>query len=119
MNMRPLTIDDLTSWWDRRELPRTVRGFAAERDGELMGVAGVMYMPGRLLAFAEMVEEGQRYPLSIMRMARLMRGLLREISSPVFAQADAQYPNSGNFLEHLGFRHVQGDMYVFKNEGRS
>jgi len=118
MIIRPLTIDDLKAWWPHTDVDRTVRGFTAEHDGEIVGVAGVMYLPSRLLAFAEMVDGAQRFPLSIMRMARLMRRLMGELGAPVFAQADPQYRNSAALLERVGFRHVQGDMYVFKNEGR-
>jgi hypothetical protein len=117
MNIRPLTADDLKSWWPDVSLPRTVRGFVAEHEGRIMGLAGVMYLPSRILGFAEMVQEGQQYPLTIMRMAHRMRTLLRSIHSPVFAEADERYPNSPAFLEHIGFEHVQGALYVFQQEG--
>lgn len=117
MKIRPLTTDDLKAWWPGVELARSVRGFAAEDGGQVKGITGVMYLPTALVAFAEMGEDGQRYPLTIMRMARLMREMLRTLSAPVFAAADADYPNSEAFLERVGFERVAGRQFVFKKEG--
>lgn len=118
MNIRPLTVDDLRQWWEGVEIVRSVRGFVAEQDGRTMGVAGLMYMPTVLVAFAEMVEEGQQYPLSIMRMARKMRALMAGIAAPIVAEADLQFPNSQAFLERVGFEHQHGRLYVYrKKEG--
>ena len=77
MKIRPLTRDDLAAWWPDVPVPRTVRGFAADLDGQVKGISGLMYLPTAIIAFAEMGEDGQRYPLAIMRMARMMRSSLK------------------------------------------
>jgi hypothetical protein len=118
MNIRPMTADDLKAWWKGADLPRTVRGFVAEHDGRIMGVSGLMYLPHRIIAFAEMVDEGQQYPLTIMRMARKMKALMDEVSVPIFAEPDGQFPNSRRFLEHVGFKPVQWPLCVYMKEGR-
>jgi hypothetical protein len=116
MNIRPLTPDDLRQWGGDTPAIRTIRGYAAEDGGEVKGVAGLMYLPSAIVAFAEMDEDGQRRPLTIMRVARLMRQLMRGIKAPIFAVADPDYPNSMAFLEHVGFEQVHGRQYCFRNK---
>jgi hypothetical protein len=115
MIIRPLTIEDLRQWWGDVELQRTVRGFAVLDGDEVKGVAGLMYLHSSIVAFAEMGEDGQKHPLTIMRVARAMKALMRGIVAPIFAVADEQYPNSAGFLKHCGFEQVVGRQYVFKN----
>jgi N-acetylglutamate synthase-like GNAT family acetyltransferase len=117
MNIRPMSPEDLRQWWGDVEITRTVRGFTAEKDGQVLGVAGLMYMPSAIIAFAEMGEDCQKYPMTIMRIARLMRELMRGRIAPVFAVADTNWPNSEAFLEHVGFERVAGRQFVFKKEG--
>lgn len=114
MNIRPATIEDVRSLWGI-ELPMSLRAYAAEHDGELLGVAGIAYFPGRLVAFADMQDSAQRYPLTIMRVARKVQALLREAIAPVYCEADCGYPNSRAFLEHVGFKNVSGRVYVWQN----
>jgi hypothetical protein len=117
MIIRPLIHDDLRTWWPDTDVPRTVRGFAAELEGRVMGVAGLMYMPTIIFAFAEMVAEGQAFPLSIMRMVRKMRALMLTVNAPIVALADPKFPHSEAFLEHVGFERAVGRQFVFKKEG--
>jgi len=115
MNIRPLTREDLVGYWHMEDIGRSVRGFVAEKDGEVLGMTGLIYMAHSIIAFAEMKEGGQQYPLSIMRITRMMQGLMRGINAPIFAVADEQYPNSRAFLERVGFEQVAGRQYCFKN----
>lgn len=116
MIIRPITLDDLDQCWGGIRAGRTVRGFAVEHDGRIMGIAFLMYLPKAICAFAEMCDGGQQFPLTIMRVAHKMRALMQTVSAPVFAVADEQYPNSGAFLERCGFEYLGGLQYVFKNE---
>lgn len=117
MTIRPLTMDDLKVWWPDIPVPHTVRGFVAELGDRIMGVSFLMYQPNVVAAYAEMVPEGQKYPLSIMRMARKMKALMAQVNAPIVTIADEGYPNSMAFLEHVGFQHVAGRQYVYKKAG--
>jgi hypothetical protein len=116
MNLRPLTNDDLKAWWPDVAVACSVRGFVAEHEGEIKGLAGLMYMPTALVGFAEMGPDGQQHPLTIMRMVRAMQGLMKTVSAPIFAVADEKYPNSEAFLEHVGFERVVGRQFVFRGD---
>lgn len=117
MNIRPLTPEDLRQWWPDKVVPYTVRGFVAQMGERLMGVSFLMYQPHAVAAYAEMVPEGQKYPLTIMRMVRLMRGLMATVNAPIITIADEGYPNSMAFLERAGFEHMGGRQFVFKKQG--
>jgi hypothetical protein len=117
MTIRPLTMEDLAQWWPDVVVPHTVRGFVAQLGDRIMGVAFLMYQPNVVAAYAEMVPEGQQYPLSIMRMVKKMKALMATVNAPIFTLADEAYPNSRAFLEHVGFEHVNGRQYVFRKAG--
>lgn len=117
MIIRPLTMEDLALWWPDIVVPYTVRGFTALLGDRIMGVAFLTYQPNVVAAYAEMVPEGQDYPLSIMRMVRKMKALMAMVNAPIVAIADESYPNSRAFLEHVGFKHVDGRRYVYKKAG--
>jgi len=119
MNIRPATAADVAGYLaashigDGRPVP-TVRAWAAEHAGDVVGFAGIAYGPV-LIAFAEMREGAERYPVTIMRVARKVLDLLRAASSSVYAEASETYPNSEAFLRRLGFQHVDGRVYVWQN----
>jgi N-acetylglutamate synthase-like GNAT family acetyltransferase len=116
MIIRPLTREDMLAFWQAGALERSVRGFVAEKDGQILGVTGLIYMPSVIIAFAEMRVDGQKYQMSIMRIAKRMQALMRESRAPIFAVADPDLPNSMAFLERVGFEQVVGRQYCFKNK---
>lgn len=118
MNIRPVTRADLVALWETEDIGRSVRGFVAEKDGEVLGLTGLMYLPTTVIAFADMKVEGHKYPMSIMRITKLMVGLMREVNVPIFAAADPNLPNSRAFLERVGFERVAGVQYCFNNKRR-
>jgi hypothetical protein len=115
MIIRPATADDAKAYWGP-VLPTSVRAYVAEKDGELLGIAGLAYMPTGILAFADMKEGGQKYPMAIMRITKLVKALLNETSAPVYCNADMSLPNSRKFLEHVGFKLRNGRTYVWSKE---
>lgn len=117
MIIRPLTMEDLRIWWPDIVAQHTVRGFTALLGDRIMGVAFLMYQPTVVAAYAEMVPEGQDYPLSIMRMVKKMKALMATVNAPIVAIADEGYPNSRAFLEHVGFERLSGRQYVYKKAG--
>lgn len=115
MNIRPIQADDIAKLWPAGA-PASVRAFVAELDGEVLGVAGIAYWPNRIAAFADMKPGGEKYPLTIMRIARRVQALLREVKAPVYCNADPDFPNSPAFLAHVGFEHVGGRTFVWRNK---
>lgn len=115
MMIRAATTHDAEAFWGR-SLPASIRGYVAEKDGVVMGVAGLAYMPTQIIAFADMKEGGQKYPMTIMRITKLVKALLNETKVPVYCNADVLLPNSQKFLEHVGFKLLSGRTYVWSKE---
>jgi hypothetical protein len=112
MIIRNATANDAQAYWGKN-LPVLMRGYVAEHEGQIKGIAGLAYGVNQITAFADMAEDGQKYPMTIMRMAKLIKGLLNETSAPVYCNADVTLPNAGKFLEHVGFKPVTGRTYVW------
>jgi len=91
-----------------------VRAYVAELDSEVMGFAGVAYTRAGVWAFADMRDSAQKYPMTIMRVARKVKTILAEITCPVYCEADAKYPNAGELLKRVGFKSIDGRYYIWQ-----
>lgn len=102
-SIRPLTKADLEAMGvDHFDL--TVRGIAAELNGEVVGVAGVLHgSPSQ--AFSTMDDRLRAYPKTIMRAARQFLHVLSHYDT-VYAVASDNEPNSVRFIERIGFRYL-------------
>lgn len=115
MIIRAATADDAKAYWGK-SLPVSMRGYVAELDGKVMGIAGLAYGVNQITAFADMAEGGEKYPMAIMRITKLVKGLLNETRAPVYCNAEIARPGAAKFLEHVGFKHVNGRTYVWSKE---
>jgi hypothetical protein len=115
MIIRAATADDAKAYWGKNP-PASIRAYVAEHDGKVMGIAGLVYGQNQIQAFADMAEGGQKYPLAIMRITKLVKALLNETRAPVYCNADVTLPNAKKFLEHVGFKLYSGRTYVWIKE---
>lgn len=102
--MRPATRSDFDAVI-AESLPYRVRAFAAERDGEVLGVGGLAFMPdGTVAAFVHAAPGAHRFKVAfhkagLMAMAEARRLGLRR----VVATAETQHPRATQWLARLGF----------------
>lgn len=82
--------------------PFSVRGFAAEHDGEIVGVAGIMYSKPPQ-CFSRIDSIMKKFPRSIVVAVRAIRELLDRQTVPVYATPDDDESTAGTFLKHIGF----------------
>lgn len=82
-----------------------IRGWAAELDGELLGIGGITFPPGVLpIAFVHVTEQGRRHPVSLHRIGlAFMRELRTWGISRVAAAAQPDLPAAERWLIRLGF----------------
>ena len=90
------------------------RGYAAELDGEVLAIAGVIHTVP-LQAFSLMHEGMRKYPKTIIKAIKVFRELLNKYDQPVFAIADEKESNSEKLLMKTGFEPMGGR--VFKWHG--
>lgn len=108
--LRPATradFDKLTS----EPLPCRVKAWAAERDGEVLGVGGLAFLPtGTVAAFVHAAPGAHRYKMAfhkagLMAMAEAKRMGLKH----VVAMSDKSIEPASRWLERLGFRPMMID----------
>lgn len=98
----------------------TIRGIAAELDGDTLGVAGVIHS-SPTQAFSQMDDRLRRYPKTIMLAARKFREIL-EAYPVAYAVASKGERNSDKFIQRVGFAYLQtttlGRTYKWQPQSR-
>ncbi len=91
-------------------LPYAIKGIVVDLDGEILGIAGVMYTYPKQ-ACSTMVDKLRNYPITIGKTAKRFSVILEGIDGDVYAKADPNEKNSGPFLERIGFEKDDQGMY--------
>lgn len=105
ISTRPLTASDLEG---RDLFGKSVRGVVAERDGEILGMMGVLYGTP-LQAFSEIDDGLREYPKLILKTAKQFRHLVERCRADVYAVANENERNSDRLLKHVGFEYYRTD----------
>lgn len=94
-------------------LMKTIRAVAAVRGEEVLGVAG-LYCDGTWTQmFSALTDELRRDRRGLVKISRAVMDLARP-RAPVYAEADPEIEGSRKLLEHLGFKPVRGNLYVWE-----
>lgn len=107
--IRPIRKTDVVEMMGRT-YPHSIRGFAAERDGVLTGIAGIMYTQP-LQCFSTLTDDIKGDKRAIVKAARLMRELLNKCNGDVYAIASHTEPTAPGFLRHIGFDETAEGVY--------
>ncbi len=113
--LRPATRADFDAML-AEPLPYRVRAFAAERDGELLGIGGIAFQPnGTVAAFAQMKPSANRYKIALHKAGlRTIAEIKRLGIRRVVASAEKGNPAAEPWLARLGFRPMElGDEIVW------
>lgn len=92
-------------------LPYRIRAFAAERDGELLGVGGLAFLPdGTVGAFVHVVPGARRYRVALHKAGLRTMALARQLGvRRVVALAEPGVEPACRWLHRLGFREMTVD----------
>lgn len=117
VKIRPATRADFEAWIG--EAPQqTVRAWIGEVDGRAVAFAGFKLHRNFVEAFSHFVPDHGLPPKTVYRYAKLMFAEMRKYRLPMWAGADPERPNSGKFLEKIGFtfreKSQTGDIYTCK-----
>jgi hypothetical protein len=107
--LRPATRADVIAM-EGKLYGASFRGIAAEIDGKVIGVAGVMQTQN-LQLFGSLTREVRHYPKMLITAARMLIEILNQYDSPIYAMPDEGVKNSARFLEYMGFKHYHGRIY--------
>jgi N-acetylglutamate synthase-like GNAT family acetyltransferase len=99
-----------------------VRAWAAERDGELLGVGGLALLPDETwAAFVHAAPGAHRFKVSFHRAGLMVMAEARRLGlRRVVATAETKVPRATEWLERLGFRPTEAAgvvVWVWTSEG--
>lgn len=100
--MRPATAQDFERFYHARPKTRC-RAYAADLDGEVLGLCGVTYQMGKPVAFSDIRPELRRYRRTLVKAAKMLNDLLDHIGGHVYAVADRDEATAPYLLARLGF----------------
>lgn len=116
---RPATAEDIAAFYPEG-LAHTVRAWAMDMDGEVVGLGGIVYRPGDAYLFSVIRPALRKHPRAMVRAAW---AFLAEHGESLPAFADPQEPGSARFLAFLGFRFVAptavADAYCWQPKKRA
>jgi hypothetical protein len=106
----PATKEHINALYD--EPPGlTVRAIAAVDGEKVLGVAGTYYGNGQKVAFANLTEELRKKPRALVAGARIMAKMM---GKGTIARCDANIDKADSFLRHLGFKPLDGDIWLIQ-----
>ena len=88
----------------------SMRGFTAELEGRVIGVAGIAFAKP-LQCFCALDDEMKDHPREIVKAVRIVRELLNDVDLPVYATPDEYETTADQFLKHVGFVPISEGMY--------
>lgn len=109
IELKPATAELLKGY--KTPVHVTIRGLVAVDGDEVAGFAGIYRREDGLIMFAELGPKVIANPRLMVRAYRKLLDWVREARMPVRSLADENIPKSAQFLEHLGFRQVRGNIY--------
>lgn len=104
VEIRPATQEDAESYFG--SVQNSMRALVVVADGKPIGMAGIVYTSGGMMAFSDAKPEASKYPVTIMKCARRLMQWVRESSVPVYAMCGNDQ-TAPSFLRHLGFAETE------------
>lgn len=92
--------------------PQSVRGVTVTIDDEVVGIAGVLYTQP-LQCFSNIDDKLKDHPRVIIKAIKKMRKILQSFTTPVFAFPNKEESTADNFLTHIGFKHLNDEVFVW------
>lgn len=94
---------------------RSMRGFAFEREGRVIGCAGMYLESSCVVMFFNGDHEEMKKDLrAVVTSGRAILELAKQKGLPVYADADPEIPGSERLLEFLGFKRDAGTVFKWQ-----
>lgn len=115
IEVRPITRADVQAFHERAvaagstkldPFERTMRGWAIDKDGETVCIAGLIFDKTYIEAFSDFLPNIDAPKRTIWRYGRILAQKIRDLNLPAIAIAKEDWPNSGKFLESVGFKYI-------------
>ena len=116
-NLRPTTAEDIKTLYGI-PLQVTVHGITSIEDGRVLGFGAIFPSDGCMVLIFRLAEDARQefssrksWIKTMLVGARKLLQVAAENRLPVRTVADRKYPRSVELIEHLGFRHIEKDVY--------
>ena len=110
MKIVPLTKEIIEAY--DGETPKSVRGFAVEENGKILGCAGSYLNSGHLMVWMDAKDELRKKPIAMVKLCKKLWTLPH--GNRVYAYCDRNFEAAGRFLEHFGFRDRGDGFFVLE-----
>tara|TARA_Y100000310_G_scaffold320331_1_gene376677 strand:- start:1245 stop:1592 length:348 start_codon:yes stop_codon:yes gene_type:complete len=110
--IRPATRDDILAFYGRLH-DHTVRAWVGILDEKIIGLGGVLFYRGSLVAFAEFTEEARRFPVTLVKACRAAVNSIGR--APIYAVPETGRREEIRLFEILGFRRMADTTVWRKN----
>lgn len=110
ITIRQATRLDVKNWLGN--VPNTMRAWAADRDGEVLGICGIAQIDGVQALFSYVSDECLKYKKAIVKCAK---ECMKHAPPVVVAKSDPRF--EGKMLRHLGFHeieHSDGEWFIWQ-----
>jgi len=97
--------------------PYRIKAWTGRLNGEIMGIGGIGRHPeGYDLVFFDCKPEARTLgPVTLAKMGRRVMQEIQDMGlSRVYAEADENVEAAGPFLEWLGFKHLEDEVWIYE-----
>ena len=114
VNLVPATAEHVQALYGK-SLPVTIFGIAGVEGGQVLGMGAIYAEDGKMVITCKITEDARqdlrKHAKAILRAARALLEQAARTRLPLRCVADRRYPRAVELLEHLGFRHIDKDVY--------
>lgn len=112
LEVRPTTRQDFIEFHGVPP-PYRMRALTALEDGAVIGIAGLQYVNGNLIAFSDTGPAIKARKKFLMSFAKTAARMCHEEARPIYAVADENEPSAHRWLKWLGFINIESDLYLW------
>ena len=112
LEVRPTTRQDFIDFHGVPP-PYRMRALTALEDGTVIGIAGLQYVNGNLIAFSDTCPAIKSRKKFLMRFAKTAMQMCEEETRPIYAIADENEPTAPRWLARHGFTNIESDLYLW------
>lgn len=113
LTVRDATREDIASVvGDDSPLRVSFKAVAGVIDGDVVGVGGVAFVKGRVIAFCELKPEMRAYKVRMHKEALRVIADAKSRHRIIYAQASEKEPTAVRWLTRLGFKLHEGTLYT-------
>lgn len=103
VQIRQATVQDAREFYGQDPV-YSFRGYAAELNGDIVGLGGVYFEDGKPVVFSEIRDAMRPHKKAIAKATRMLMRMLDDLGRSAYAFACPTEPTSGYLLAKLGFK---------------